>query len=86
MLMHMEAGLVDDDELCADLLLVDDPRDLSSKPSLIVWGESWDSRAWEANPAFLRKWGFLLRGCSEILEGTNYWREKRGEEGLVFEV
>ncbi|KAH6962729.1 hypothetical protein DER45DRAFT_624841 [Fusarium avenaceum] len=86
MLMHMEAGLVDDDELCEDLLVVDDPRDLNTKPSLIVWGESWDSRAWEANPAFLRKWGFLLRGCSEIIEGTNHWREKRGEKGFVFEV
>ncbi|KAH7249621.1 hypothetical protein MRS44_007087 [Fusarium solani] len=86
MLMYMEAGLVDDDQLCEDLLVVDDPRGLDSKPSLIVWGGSWDPRAWEANPAFLRKWGFLLRGCTEIIEGTNYWRGKRGEKRLVFEV
>ncbi|KAM5368096.1 hypothetical protein ACJZ2D_009700 [Fusarium nematophilum] len=86
MLMHMEAGLVNDDELCEDLLLVDDPRSLDSKPSLIVWGASSDPGAWEANPAFLRKWGFLLRGCPEMMEGTNYWREKRGEKRLVVEV
>ncbi|RGP63756.1 aryl-alcohol dehydrogenase [Fusarium sporotrichioides] len=84
-LMDMEVGLLNDDELCEDLLVVDDPRDLANKPSLIVWGESWDTRAWEANPAFLRKWGFQLRGCTEILVATNYWREKRGEKRLIFE-
>jgi hypothetical protein len=85
-LMYMETGLVDDDDLCEDLLLVDDPRDINSKPSIIVWGMPWDSKGWEVNPAFLRKWGFLLLGCKEIMEGTNYWREKRGEKRLVFEV
>ncbi|EEU48916.1 uncharacterized protein NECHADRAFT_90484 [Fusarium vanettenii 77-13-4] len=83
MLTYMEAGLVDDEELCEDLLMVDDPRGLDSKPSLIVWGWSWDPQAWEANPAFLRKWGFLLRGCTEIIEGTNYWRGKRAEVDLA---
>ncbi|KAH7153635.1 hypothetical protein EDB81DRAFT_791680 [Dactylonectria macrodidyma] len=85
-LLSMETGIVNDDDLCEDLLLVDDARDLNSKPSLVVWGMPWDSRAWEVNPAFLRKWGFLLLGCKEIIEGTNYWREKRGEKPLVFEV
>ncbi|KAH7120414.1 hypothetical protein B0J13DRAFT_513064 [Dactylonectria estremocensis] len=85
-LLSMESGFVIDDDLCQDLLLVDDARDLNSKPSLMVWGMPWDSRAWEVNPAFLRKWGFLLLGCKEIMEGTNYWREKRGEKPLVFEV
>ncbi|KAH6886800.1 hypothetical protein B0T10DRAFT_575132 [Thelonectria olida] len=86
MLMYIESGVVDDDELCEDMLNVDDARDLNSKPSIIVWGKPWDSRAWEVNTAFLRKWGFLLAGCKEIVEGTNYWREKRGEKRIVFEV
>ncbi|WYZ38244.1 hypothetical protein EsH8_III_000158 [Colletotrichum jinshuiense] len=84
-LLGMEAGRLDDDELCADILEVKD-EDLSGKPSLIVWGESWDWTAWEANDAFFRKWGFLARGCPELLEATNRWRAKRGEKKVVFEV
>lgn len=81
MLRGMEAGLFDEDELCADILEVN-RNDLEQRPSLMVWGESWDAMAWEASPAFLRKWGWLLRGCPEIFEGTNYWRERRGERKL----
>ncbi|CAM1501298.1 Fc.00g104600.m01.CDS01 [Cosmosporella sp. VM-42] len=51
-------------------------------PLLIVWGEPWDPYGWEASVAFLRKWGWLLRGCNEILESTNQWREGRGERRL----
>ncbi|KAI8169724.1 Aryl-alcohol dehydrogenase [Colletotrichum sp. SAR 10_70] len=35
-LLAMESGLVDDDQLCADILEVKD-EDLASRPSLIVW-------------------------------------------------
>lgn len=35
--------------------------------------------SWEAIVALFRKWGWLLTGCLEILEATNYWRENRGE-------
>ncbi|KAK7423500.1 CSG1/SUR1-like protein [Neonectria punicea] len=84
-LVGMAAGLVDDDELCADILEVQD-EDLASKPSLIVWGQSSDSMSWEANPSFFRKWGFLVRGCPEIVDATNYWRAKRGETKVIFEV
>jgi hypothetical protein len=34
----------------------------------------------------VRKWGFLLRGCGEIIEVTNRWRAVRDEEPLVVEV
>ncbi|GJC87783.1 hypothetical protein ColLi_10621 [Colletotrichum liriopes] len=84
-LLGVAAGLLDDDELCADILEVKD-EDLSGRPSLIVWGEPSDWMAWEANEAFFRKWGFLARGCHEILRSTNHWRAKRGEKGIVFYV
>ncbi|KAH7165162.1 hypothetical protein EDB81DRAFT_753945 [Dactylonectria macrodidyma] len=58
MLKYMQARLVNDDELCEDLLSADDPRGLDRTPSLIVWGGSADPGAWEADPAFLLKWGF----------------------------
>ncbi|KAL0937056.1 uncharacterized protein CTRU02_206787 [Colletotrichum truncatum] len=82
-LLGMEAGVVFDDELCADILEVKD-EDLERRPSLIVWGKSWEQKAWEANEAFFQKWGFLVGNCPELLETTNYWGGKRGEPVIVF--
>ncbi|RYP79005.1 hypothetical protein DL769_003078 [Monosporascus sp. CRB-8-3] len=79
------AGLFDEDELCVDLMDVDDKAD-SDKPCPYRLGESWDFRNWEASVPFLRKWGRLINGCPEILEATNYWREKRGERKLLLNV
>ncbi|KZL81596.1 hypothetical protein CI238_10616 [Colletotrichum incanum] len=39
---------------------------------LIVWGEPWDARSWEATVPFLRKWGWILHGCHDLLEATNF--------------
>jgi Domain of unknown function (DUF3425) len=74
------AGFFDEDELCADLVNLDDGQ--GERPSLIVWGAPWDPRGWEATVPFLRKWGWLTQGCPEIWEATNFWREKRGERSL----
>ncbi|KAK7177453.1 hypothetical protein PSPO01_16498 [Paraphaeosphaeria sporulosa] len=82
-LRRLVAGGFDDDDLCLDMLYVG-PEDLTGKPALIIWGESCDPRAWEANVPFLRKWGFLLHGCPEVIEATNFWRESRGEKKLVW--
>ncbi|GKT92669.1 hypothetical protein CT0861_06176 [Colletotrichum tofieldiae] len=51
---------------------------------LIVWGEPWDARNWEATVPFLRKWGWIIQGCNDLLEATNFWRRKRGERPLNF--
>lgn len=81
-LIAMHTGLIDDDELCADLLRFDgSPGD---SPALIVWTDSWDIRGWEASVPFLRKWGWLINGCSDLYLATNEWREKRGEKRLTF--
>ncbi|SPN97313.1 uncharacterized protein DNG_00827 [Cephalotrichum gorgonifer] len=83
-ILGIEAGLLDEDELCMDISeLPDTVKDRN--PTLIVWGEPWNCRAWEVTPDFLRKWGWLLRGCPEILEATNYWRMTRGEKKLIFD-
>ncbi|SPO04143.1 uncharacterized protein DNG_06826 [Cephalotrichum gorgonifer] len=71
----------DEDELCHDMVEFDSEEG-PEKAALIIWGDPWDPRGWEASVAFLRKWGWLLTGCPEILEATNYWREKRGERRL----
>lgn len=73
-LKHPE--ICDEDELCNDIC---DLSETERHPALIIWGSPWDPRSWEVTTAFLRKWGWLLHGCTEALESTNYWRTKRGE-------
>ena len=75
---------IDEDDFFFDL--VDIREDAGEKANLIVWGDPTDIRAWEASVPFLRKWGWMLCGCREILDATNYWREMRGEKRLIFEV
>lgn len=73
-----------ENDISTDLLDVDDADGL--KPNLVVWGEASDPRAWEATVPFLKKWGWLVRGCEGLIESTNYWRERRGDRRLVFEI
>lgn len=53
---------------------------------LIVWGEPWAEENWEITPRFLRKWASLLEGCETLIESSNGWRVKRGEEPLQLGV
>ena len=76
-----DPDICDEDELCHDIAQFGDV----DKPCLIVWGQPWDPRSWEASISFLRKWGWLLDGCWEIVDATNYWRKKRGEKRLTRE-
>lgn len=52
----------------------------------MVWAEPWTISGWEVSEGFVRKWGFLLTGCSDLIASTNRWRESRGEDKLVIEV
>ncbi|KAK1595609.1 uncharacterized protein LY79DRAFT_511041 [Colletotrichum navitas] len=74
---------IDEDDLCRDIVDVGAGAGVEES-ALLVWGEAWDPRGWEATEPFLKKWGWLLAGCTEILEGTNYWRQKRGLPKLRF--
>ncbi|KAF3346404.1 Siderophore iron transporter mirA [Verticillium dahliae VDG2] len=67
-LRGLDSGTIDEDELCSDLLNVEDTN----------WSD--------ASAAFLRKWGWITQGCPELIEGINYWRRIRGEQGIVFDV
>ena len=55
------------------------------RSGVIVWRDPWDPTAWELTEGFLRKYGFIVEGCDDMLSGTNKWRAMRGEEPLVFE-
>ncbi|KAF5129838.1 hypothetical protein E5D57_006169 [Metarhizium anisopliae] len=77
--------MLDEDHLCRDVVDGGAGAGVDSA-GLIVWGTPWEPGAWEVTESFVEKWGWLLAGCVELKEATNYWRGKRGLEGIVFNV
>ncbi|KAH6988216.1 hypothetical protein BKA56DRAFT_653854 [Ilyonectria sp. MPI-CAGE-AT-0026] len=81
---------IDEREIGTDIVNVHDIYSSTSaageKPTLIVWDDPSNPRSWEASPGFLWKWGYLLRGCQELIKATNHWREMRGEKPFVVDV
>ncbi|MCJ1401499.1 hypothetical protein MMC11_004713 [Xylographa trunciseda] len=53
---------------------------------VLVWADPWDACNWELTEGFLRKWGWMVRGATDLIEASNEWREKRGEDRLVVEL
>ncbi|BCS29658.1 DUF3425 domain-containing protein [Aspergillus puulaauensis] len=68
-------------QLCNDIMGFWGDSDLGL--GLLVWGEPWDVRNWEITEPFLKKWSWVVQGCSKLLDSTNNWRSKRGEN-LIF--
>ncbi|KAF7587230.1 hypothetical protein BBP40_007543, partial [Aspergillus hancockii] len=58
----------------------------AGRKGLIVWGEPHEMQSWEATPGFLAKWTWAVEGCEELVEISNYWRMKRGEEPMRLPV
>lgn len=77
----------DDDDLCCDMLggLYEGFNDVERR-GLIAWSDPWCPAGWEVTEGFVAKWAFLLRGCGELMEATNRWRARRGEDPLVVEL
>ncbi len=70
----------DDDALCSDLVgFCNEP---TGRTGMILWGEPWDPNAWEITEEFVKYWGWTIRGCKELVNAANFWRELRGEEPL----
>ncbi|KAF2010473.1 hypothetical protein BU24DRAFT_399848 [Aaosphaeria arxii CBS 175.79] len=72
-----QLAVCDELDLCHDICQYDVDRVL--KTGLIVWGDAENMYNWEFGIDFLKKWGYLLYGCTELLVATNYWRARRGE-------
>ncbi|KAK2021940.1 hypothetical protein LX32DRAFT_630738 [Colletotrichum zoysiae] len=62
--------------------IMDSRRANKEWAGLLVWGEGWDPQNWEVSLPFLQKWGWVLRGCPEIITSTNRWRCRRGERPI----
>ena len=81
--MHMFRA----EDICGDMLGNDGQgRTTIEMTGVLAWGNPWDTSGWEMTEGFLRKWGFLVKGCRETMSATNYWRMQRGDEPLVFDV
>lgn len=75
-------GAYDKERFFADLIGLFSAS--AEENGLVIWGEPWDPSGWEVTEAFLRDWGWALRGCEELLRATNFWRQKRGARPLRF--
>lgn len=73
--------VLDEDELCDDLY---GACGSSGEAGLRIWGEAWDPSAYEASEKVIRKWGWMVKECPDIIESSNYWRRQRGEKAIVF--
>jgi hypothetical protein len=77
----------DYNDICNDMVGgIYEGRNTIELTGILVWGNPWEVSGWEVTEGFVKKWGFLLRGCSEVREATNRWRTKRGDEPLIFEI
>ncbi|KAK5116541.1 hypothetical protein LTR85_009166 [Meristemomyces frigidus] len=74
----------DEYDLCNDL--VDFHGVSHDRTGLIAWDKPWHASGWEATEGFIAKWPWVVKGCRELAESTNFWRARRGEEPLHFEV
>ncbi|KAL7935410.1 hypothetical protein V8C35DRAFT_299391 [Trichoderma chlorosporum] len=75
------------EDICGDMLgNLHQGRNAIEMTGVLVWGVPWDASGWEVTEGFMKKWGFLLKGCWQTMAATNYWRAQRGDEPLVFEI
>ncbi|KAL4899006.1 hypothetical protein BDW74DRAFT_171841 [Aspergillus multicolor] len=49
---------------------------------IIIWRDPWDASGWEVTETFLRQWGWVVQGCTELFRSTDWWRGVRGERPL----
>lgn len=80
-------SVYDEDDFCDDLLggLYEGYNDIENRGCL-VWGEPWMVDSWEFTQGFVDKWGFLMKGCEDLVSSSNRWRESRGEDRLVVKI
>jgi Domain of unknown function (DUF3425) len=71
---------IDDSQLCRDLVGFWNMPENDN--FMLVWGDPWNPMNWEITEQFLQKWGWLVKGCPEIIWSSDHWRGVRGEEKL----
>lgn len=80
-LLKRGSGDWDEEELCTDIMGFWEGT-ATGPNSLIVWGEPSNQRNWEVTEGFLRKWGWVVEGCEDVMRATDSWRVRRGDEPM----
>ncbi|KAK2594180.1 hypothetical protein QQS21_008119 [Conoideocrella luteorostrata] len=70
-----------EDALCADIVDGASAR-TPDDVCLVTWGKPWELSGWEVTENFLKKWPWLLEGCTELIASSNNWREARDLQAL----
>lgn len=79
--------LLQSNSLCDDLMGgLYEGKNTVEEVGMLVWSDPWTVDGWEMTEGFVRKWGFLVRDCWELMTATNRWRTQRGEEPMDFEA
>lgn len=53
---------------------------------MLVWKDPWDPAGWEVTSRFACTSGSIIEGCWDLFQSTNYWRIKRGEKLLFYNI
>ncbi|CAD6445934.1 e53fe445-2a3b-439e-ab96-2687b9f0a5ed-CDS [Sclerotinia trifoliorum] len=56
----------------------------AGRKCLITWGDPWRVESWEVTPGFIRKWGWSLEGCDDLIQSSNRWRALRNERPITW--
>jgi hypothetical protein len=67
-------------------LFTGQPASACQMKGLLVWSEPWHYTSWEISEGFIKKWGWTLIGCMDMIEATNEWRRKRGERPISLDL
>jgi hypothetical protein len=83
----LATGTFNENELWSDCIggLFDGfPADEIERRGVIAWNPPWDVSGWEVSEGFLKRWGWSMKGCEDVVQESNRWRRKRGERPLAF--
>jgi hypothetical protein len=69
-------------EACKWKIMVQEEKSSTTSNGLVLWGEPFEQESWEITPGFIRKWGWCLEGCMELIASSSRRREMRGEQPI----
>jgi hypothetical protein len=79
-------GALNQSEFCAALRASGSLENVAGqwlRNGMVVWNSvPTQASNWEISDAVWCKWGFLFRGCQDLIDGTNMWRAGRGDPAL----
>jgi hypothetical protein len=85
-LVAVNDGVLNQSEFCAALRASGSLENVAGqwlRNGMVVWNSlPTQASNWEISDAVWCKWGFLFRGCQDLINGTNMWRAGRGDPAL----